>query len=188
MQALANDVLDKNNNTVQPNVDSIVNFNNEYESLFSENEIIFPDKDSTRIFSRYGYKITNMNFLVPENIISKVIKDPNIYKLPNSPSWIEGLINVRGNIIPVMNINNLVKKTSSEKYNHVLVISESGNKPAIAIMISDIPVSLEHNDNKASASNYPAELHGFIQDGFIQGNLDWVEFNPQDLFEKLAKK
>lgn len=156
--------------------------------LFSTDEIIFPDENTERPYARYGYKIAAMNFLVPEKTVSEVIQCPNIYNLPNSPSWIEGLINIRGNIIPVMNIDKLLKNASSKRLNNILVLDKSDNKTALAIMISDLPISLEYNDSKTDTNNYPSELQEYIKCGFNQNNLDWVEFNPQELFKKLSGK
>jgi chemotaxis signal transduction protein len=159
-----------------------------YSSPFTSDEIIFSNEKFERPYTRYGYKIANMNFLVPEKTISEVINNPCIFNLPNSPTWIEGLVNVRGNIIPVMNMGKLLKNYNNEKLTSVILISKPDYKLSIAILISDLPVSLEYNESKALAINYPDELHDFISDGFNQNNIDWIEFNPEKLFKKLAKK
>ena len=160
----------------------------EHTSLFSSDELIFQEEHDDKVKTRYGYKISNMNFLVPEGMGSEVIQNPNIFNLPNSPTWIVGLINIRGNIIPVMNIDKLLNKISDKKYSNILVLNKSDNQKAIAIMINDLPISLEHNDSTASSSNYPEQLLDFVSDGFSQQNNDWIEFSPQKLFEKLAGK
>ena len=156
--------------------------------LFSADEIIFPDENTERAYTRYGYQISNMNFLVPENTISEVIQNPNIFSLPNSPSWIEGLINIRGNIIPVMNIDKYLKNPSKDNLSNILILDKSDNKNAIAIMINDLPISLEINDIKTDTNNYPGELLEFTSSGFKQNNIDWVEFSPQKLFLTLSGK
>ncbi len=155
--------------------------------LFSGNEIIFPDENIERPHTRYGYKISQMFFLIPEEIVSEIIQDANIYSLPNSPSWIEGLINLRGNIIPVMNLDKLLKNNNN-KSTTILVMNNSEEKKSIAIMIDDLPVSLELNDSNTTTKNYPNELQDYISDGFRQNNSDWIEFNPHLLFKKLSEK
>lgn len=156
--------------------------------LFPTNEIMFPDENSERAYTRYGYQISNMNFLVPENTVSEVIQNPNIFNLPNSPSWIEGLINIRGNIIPVMNVGKYLKSKTKEKYTNILVLDKSDNENAIAIMIKDLPISLEINDSKTSTDKYPDKLVKYTDSGFKQNNMDWVEFNAQKLFKLLSGK
>lgn len=161
---------------------------NKEDALFSADELIFPDENVERPYTRYGYKVSEMNFLVPEMVVSEVIQEPNIFNLPNSPYWIEGLVNIRGNIVPVMNIGKFLKQASAEKVSKILVINSANDEPAIAVIIEDLPTSLEINDTKTSASKYPNELQSFVSDGFKQNNEEWVEFNPQKLFKQLANK
>lgn len=155
-------------------------------SLFANKEIIFPDENAELITTRYGYIVADLHFLVPENITSEIIQDPKIFVLPNSPYWIEGLINIRGNIIPVMNIEKYLKKSSKKKMDKILVLNKSDDKNAMAFLISELPVSLELSDESSGTTEYPEELREYISEGFIQKGKNWAEFNPQLLFEKLA--
>ena len=109
--------------------------------LFSSEEIIFPDESVERPYTRYGYKISDMNFLVPEGTVSEVLQNQNIFMLPNSPVWIEGLINIRGNIIPVMNMGKILKSVKKEKLTNILVLNKSDNTATIALLMSEVPVS-----------------------------------------------
>ena len=187
MQAFAKEVAEKMENSAAPSKEPLDAMGT-HTPLFSADEIIFPDESIERPYTRYGYKISNMNFLVPEKTTSEIIQNHNIFSLPKSPSWIEGLINIRGNIIPVMNIGKLVKQANSEKLTSILVLDKADNKSAIAIMINDLPVSLEIGESNTAASGYPEVLNDFIENGFNQNNIDWIEFNPQELFKKLANK
>jgi len=187
MEAFANKVTSDMENT-ESKEDKKINGADVTAPLFSADEIIFPDENAERAYTRYGYQISDMNFLVPENTISEVIQNPNIFSLPNSPSWIEGLINIRGNIIPVMSINKYLKTHTNEKLTNILVLDKSDNENAIAIMINNLPISLEINDSKTCTDTYPDELLEFTDAGFEQNNMAWVEFNPQKLFKILSGK
>ena len=54
----------------------IVDNKDEDSPLFSSNEIIFPEGNIERPYTRYGYNILDMNFLVPERMVSEVIQSP----------------------------------------------------------------------------------------------------------------
>ena len=187
MQAFANNVTGNVVSTTEEINNSIssVDIN---APLFPTDEIIFPDENIERPHTRYGYKISNMNFLIPEETVSEVIQKPNIFNLPNSPSWIEGLINIRGNIIPVMNIDKFLNNSNGKKPDNILVLNKTDNKSAIAIIIDDLPTSLQRDESKTTPINYPEILQDYIENGFSNNSIDWVEFNPQKLFQKLANK
>lgn len=187
MQAFAKEAAEKMENSAAPSKEPL-DVMGAHAPLFSADEIIFPDESIERPYTRYGYKISNMNFLIPEQTVSEIIQEPNIFSLPNSPVWIEGLINIRGNILPVMNIGKLLKQANTNKLSSILILDKADNKSSIAIMINDLPISLEIGESNTAASGYPEELNEFIENGFNQNNIDWIEFNPQELFEKLANK
>jgi chemotaxis signal transduction protein len=177
MQAFANDTEEK----VMPDLKDVE------LPLFSSNEIIFPDDSVERPETRYGYIISNMNFLVPKHTVSEIIQNANIFNLPNSPSWVEGLINLRGNIIPVMNLEKLLKNFNNKKNMNILVLTNTNDKYSIAMMIDDLPISLALNSSKTTTAKYPSELQDFVKDGFSQNNSDWVELDPHNLFKSLAE-
>ena len=187
MQAFAKTVSGKMDNSIKPAEMSLEERDNS-TSMLSANEIIFPDETSESIHTRYGYKVSGMNFLIPEKTTSEVIQNQNIFRLPNSPIWVEGLINIRGNIIPVMNIEKLLKSPTTNSINNILVMDKSDSSNTIAILINDLPVSLEYNDSKSSVKNLPETLQDYIGEGFTQNGADWIEFSPHKLFENLAVK
>lgn len=186
MQAFAKDVTENMENPANSENESLDTTASGLP-LFSTNEIIFPEEYDERPYTRYGYRISNMNFLVPEKTVSEVIQNQNIFSLPNSPFWIEGLINIRGNIIPVMNIDKLLKN-KVENYTSILVLNKTETHSTIAIMISELPVSLEHNESETTTQNYPEVIQEYINKGFRQNDTNWVEFNLQELFKNLADK
>ena len=187
MQAFANEVAEKVDST-KSSAKTALDSMEDRTSLFTAGEIIFPDENVDRPYTRYGYKIGKLNFLVPEFTVSEVIQKSNIFNLPNSPSWIEGLINIRGNIIPIMNIARLLKLPNNKAEQNILLLGKSDSNKAIGVMINDLPVSLEIGESNTKVSEYPEILQDFIKNGFYQNNTDWIEFEPQELFKKLADK
>ena len=179
MQALADKVTDTNQSTLDFENDSL---------LGTSNEFMFPEDNAEGAHIRYGYKIASMNFLVPEGVVSELIQQPNIFNLPNSPMWIRGLINIRGNIIPVMCLEKLLNLNSTQDASNILVFNKSDNDKAIAFMVDDLPVLLEQSENVVKAANYPDTLDEYLSEGFSQNNIDWIEFNPQKLFKNLSTK
>ena len=162
--------------------------NDDHIPLFSSNEVIFPDETVERKETRYGYKISNMNFLVPKDTVSEIIQNTHVYNLPNAPVWLEGLINLRGNIVPVMNLDKFLKNFNKQDISNILVLNNSDGSDAIAVLINELPISLELNDSDTTTKNYPEQLQSFVKNGFNQNNIDWVEFEPQKLFKTLSKK
>ncbi len=160
----------------------------ESSTLFSAEGLVFPEDTADRPDIRYGYIIAGLHFLVPEKMISEVIQNPKIFNLPNSPEWVEGLINVRGSIIPVMNIARLLKNNLPVKDQRVLLLNDVNEKQAVAIIIDELPVSLVYEDLPPTKEAYPGNIQDYLGEGFQHKGTSWIEFRPQDLFKKLANK
>ena len=160
----------------------------EETALFSAEDLVFPEDTTDRPDIRYGYTVAGLHFLVPQKMISEVIQHPDIYELPNSPEWVEGLINVRGSIIPVMNMTRLLHSKHSIDDPCVLMLNDVNEKQAVAMIIDSLPVSLVYEDLPPSREAYPGNLQDFLGEGFQIDGTSWLELRPQDLFRKLSGK
>lgn len=70
--------------------------------------------------------------------VKEIIRVPDITKVPNAPSYVEGACNLRGNVLPIINGRicfNLDKKISDE-YSRVLVIDVDGK--AIGVIVDKV--------------------------------------------------
>ena len=65
--------------------------------------------------------------------ISKQMPSTNV---PNSPDWVEGIINLRGNVITLLNLNKLLQQNDSVCYNNIIIINKESEK--IGLMVDDV--------------------------------------------------
>ncbi len=65
--------------------------------------------------------------------ISKLIPSTLV---PNAPKHIEGLINLRGNVISLVNLANLLHLTEDECYNNIVIFDRQDEK--IGILVTEV--------------------------------------------------
>ncbi len=53
---------------------------------------------------RYGFQVAEYRFLIPEQSSGSLLESPPIFPLPNTVSWLLGLVNDRGNLVPVYDL------------------------------------------------------------------------------------
>ena len=63
-----------------------------------------------------GFIVAGELFGVDILMVQEIIKDINITAIPDSPDFIKGVINLRGNIIPVINLARRLKLADSHRY------------------------------------------------------------------------
>lgn len=72
-----------------------------------------------------GFNISNEKFGVDILIVQEIIRSAEITAVPNSPEFVEGIINLRGNIIPVIDLRkrlHLYKEEQNKAKNWVLIL------------------------------------------------------------------
>ena len=51
-----------------------------------------------------GFRIGRETFGLPISIVREIVRVPEITSVPNAPDYIEGVINLRGRIIPIVDL------------------------------------------------------------------------------------
>ena len=55
-----------------------------------------------------GFHLSNNEYMIPILKVREIITMPSITVLPQLPSYIKGITNLRGAVIPVVNLRNLL--------------------------------------------------------------------------------
>jgi len=75
-----------------------------------------------------GFRIGNETFGVRIGAVREIVRVPEITAVPNTPDTIEGVINLRGKIIPVMDLRKRFgqRDIQPDKRNRILVVELEG--------------------------------------------------------------
>jgi purine-binding chemotaxis protein CheW len=66
---------------------------------------------------------------VPISQVQEIVRVGNITTVPNSPSYMEGVINLRGRVLPVLNLRKRLKLSATETgKSSRIVVTEVGSK------------------------------------------------------------
>jgi len=71
-----------------------------------------------------GFRIGRETFGLPISIVREIVRVPEITSVPNAPDYIEGVINLRGRIIPVVDLRKRFgdKSFERDKKNRIVVV------------------------------------------------------------------
>lgn len=93
------------------------------ESLRSQAES-FSEED--QLMQLVGFKIGTELFGVSILMVQEIIRSAPITTVPNSPDFIEGIINLRGNIVPVIDLRkrlNIFNKEADYEKSWILILN-----------------------------------------------------------------
>jgi purine-binding chemotaxis protein CheW len=148
--------------------------------------------DSQQLNLRYGFRLGEINFLTNELAMSEVVIKPTIYSIPNTPSWIVGLLNLRGILVPVLNIKKQIgqEEVSDDKDKNTLLILDKGER-AFAMFIDALPVSINLDDDEfvktTVPENIPKILDKYCIGAFSLKQEVWLEVDYDAFIQYITR-
>jgi purine-binding chemotaxis protein CheW len=119
-----------------------------------------------------GFRIGRETFGVPIALVHEIVRVPEITSVPDSPGYVEGVINLRGKIVSVVDLRKRFgeKQIAANKKNRILVAEVEGKMVGLivdaaseVIKIPDHEVDLPPSVFEEGELNYVTgvgKLHG----------------------------
>lgn len=137
--------------------------------------------------ARYGFRIGGIGLLVGQDTVSEVLEQVPVYPLPNTPSWLVGLVSLRGNLVPVFDVKQFLEleddKTQEKRR---LLILDHGEK-AVGVLIDGLPRVAVTKQALPRLPPLPAALRAHVTQAYVQDDIVWLEFDHQGFFEALGQ-
>ena len=137
--------------------------------------------------ARYGFRVGGVGLLIGQDTVSEVMEQTSIYPLPNTPSWFPGLVNLRGNLVPVFDMQQFLELGDSiASKKHWLLILDRGDQ-AVGVLIGELPQMAVTRHVLARLPPLPSTLRPHIAQAYVQDDIVWLEFNHQSFFQALGR-
>jgi len=122
-----------------------------------------------------NFSIGGEDFVVPITKVKEVIRPTGIVKIPKSYDFIEGVINLRGKIIPVVNLGKKldIKAVSEEKKSRIIIAEV--DDIIVGFQVGSVKEVLRINNNLFERA---PSIVSSVDQKFIQGI---VKYNDQML-------
>ena len=82
------------------------------------------------------FTLDNKYYAIETTKVEEISKTIPSTMVPNSPDGVEGLINLRGNVVTLINLGKLLHQTDSICYNNIIIIHRDEEK--IGLMVKDV--------------------------------------------------
>ncbi|MBK7540716.1 MAG: chemotaxis protein CheW [Candidatus Competibacter sp.] len=136
--------------------------------------------------ARYGFRIGGLGLLIGQDTTSQVLEHTQVYPLPNTPVWLLGLINLRGNLTPIFDIKDFLQlenQDTSEK-RRLLILDQA--EKAVGILIDGLPHTAMTQHVLTRLPPLPAVLEPYVAKAYAQDAMIWLEFDHQGFFQTLG--
>ena len=143
--------------------------------------------DQNAELPRYGYRSGGFGFLVDPRHGSEVVQAGAIGPLPGAASYVTGLLNLRGNVVPVFDIEQLFASGSdaSRRVAPFALVLDKGER-AVAIALSDFPLRLTGLRPLDTLPPLPRELAACVDRAYTGDTGVWLDFDHERFFLSLT--
>jgi twitching motility protein PilI len=82
-----------------------------------------------------GFMINNITLLAKMDDVSEILPIPETTRVPGVLHWVKGLANIRGSLMPVLDMNAFLfgKKTEMRKESRILIINKYGISAGLVV-------------------------------------------------------
>ena len=132
----------------------------------------------------FGYRIGCHHFVLDKALQSELVIKPVIYALPKSPGWLCGVINLRGNILSVVDLSASLSTTCKSAAGEYVLVIDKGND-ALALLVDGPPRSLPDPILINASSEGFSLQSDFIQAGVESENHKWMQLDIKGMVRHL---
>jgi len=113
-----------------------------------------------------SFKIENEEFGVGIEEVQEIIRLPEITKVPKAPSFVEGVINLRGNVLPVIDLRKRFDLEATKKTNATRIVVVNVDNKTTGIIVDSVSEVLRLPKN---AIEPPPPIVAGIEAKYLRG-------------------
>ena len=133
-----------------------------------------------------GFRIGSETFGVRISNVREIVRVPEITSVPNAPDYLEGVINLRGKIIPVMDLRKRFgqMEIQPDKKNRILVVDFEGKLVGLIVNAASEVLKIPPSEIETPGSMLQEGEAGFVTGvGKLNGRLI-ILIDLHKLFQK----
>ena len=134
--------------------------------IFNIDEV--EDSEDEGLMQLVGFGAANEKFGVDILMVQEILRSAEVTAVPNSPEFVEGVLNLRGNIVPVIDLRkrlNLYDEASSQKKSWVLILNIDNR--VVGFIVDHVTEVIKIEEKKIESA--PDIIVSGLESQYIQG-------------------
>ena len=141
-----------------------------------------PQREKAKIFwSGIAFRVGKEYLLVHADEILEILTYPSITRVPGTQSWVKGVANVRGNLLPVMDLGGYLngQRTPVNRATRVLVSNQQG--VFVGLVVDEVLGQRQFDETErftwdAANDDLEADATPYSAEGFRREQETWRIF------------
>ncbi len=141
---------------------------------------------------RYGFKLGAIGLLTPPGMVCEVMQMQQIFPVPNAPAWLSGLINLRGNLVPVVNLSGLLgiednDETKNTLHSELNMLVIGSDVKAVAVIIKGLPQPVSTERHESELPPIADMAKQFVINAYSYRQRIWIDIDLEPYLMSLSK-
>lgn len=137
--------------------------------------------------SRHGFSVGNLRLMIRYEDSSEISEMPAIRRLPNAPSWFQGVANLRGKLTPVFDLGRFLGIARGAQSKPMLLVLGHG-VDATGVIIDGLLERLRLPDaGESNMDAAPMRLTPHLRSASLIGEHVWYDLDTRSLLGELER-
>jgi len=136
-----------------------------------------------RTWSGIGFRVGDLRMVSSLGEISEILVYPSLTRVPQAKSWVRGIANVRGNLMPVLDLRGFIEGVTTDLNRRSRVLMIQAEQLTAGLLV-DEAMGMRHffdEERLGELSSLPETYHEYVTSGYKQGNTQWGVFSMKRL-------
>ncbi|MCK7579680.1 MAG: chemotaxis protein CheW [Chromatiales bacterium] len=138
---------------------------------------------------RLAFRVGALALLCASDAGREVVLPPAVSRLPHLPAWLLGVANVRGMLLPVVDLALALAVGRDTALRPYLLIVGTGDA-ALGLLVDGLPApqAFASHERLAGAPPHPEFLDGHVTGGYERDGALWLDVDIGGLLEVLGRR
>lgn len=132
-----------------------------------------------------GFTVGHLHLVAPLGEVAEILTPLPLSKVPRTKPWLCGIANVRGNLMPIMDLQAYLRDrlAMSQRRSRILVINHNGVYSGVVV---DAVLGLKHFRHDQRCEEIPGDderIRAYMRHGFRASGEHWGVFSMHALAE-----
>lgn len=135
-----------------------------------------------------GFRLGAYKFVAAMEAVREILTQPNLTRVPGVKDWVKGVANVRGNLLPVIDLGDFLAgaPSASQRRARVLVVQHRGL--GAGLLVDEVLGMRHFLEEEFSREKHGTgeEFRGYLDGVYRQAGEQWWVFDLRRLVESPA--
>lgn len=140
--------------------------------------------DAQDVWTGLGYRVAGRQMVTPRADVREVLTPPDYTRVPGAKPWLLGIANVRGDLLPLIDMNRLLGGEATAIHRSTRVLVYNADEAPAGFLVDEVAGFRRFNPPDQRHELVPAEgdvLNPYLLGAFVRDGQLWLAMSLSKL-------